>query len=163
DRWGLNWAESAAGTHGVCFGPVAGYVAPPCEPVDLAEGEVAEVQGAYSQQGYLRVMTSPPLPSTVFVDGIERNDWGLWAEVDPGPHEVCFGAVAGFEPPACRIVEVDAGTTATTTGTFVADAGAQGPTDPFGYLRATTDPAVAVTDDRVRLPAHSAAVLSVSG
>ena len=26
---------------------------------------------------------------------------------------------------------------------------------------ATTDPAVAVTDDRVRLPAHTAAVLSV--
>ena len=37
----------------------------------------------YEQNGYLRAITSPALPSTISVDGVARNDWGLWTEVQP--------------------------------------------------------------------------------
>jgi hypothetical protein len=80
--------------------------------------------------------------STITVDDVPRNDWGLWAEVSPGSHEVCFGAVAGYDVPSCRTVSVSAGETVTTTGTFEANPSAPGPTEPFGHLRVTTDPPV---------------------
>jgi hypothetical protein len=44
--------------------------------------------------------------------------------------------------PTCRDVDVEAGATATTTGTFTPNAAAPGPAGSFGYLRATTAPAV---------------------
>ncbi len=141
DSWGLNWVELPAGSHEVCFGPVPGYVAPPCQTVALATG-ITTVTGTYTANGYLRVITSPAVASTISVDGVPRNDWGLWAEVPPGTYRVCFGNVAGLSVPACRDVVVAAGATATTTGTFTAQAGAPGPTASLGYLRATTSPAV---------------------
>jgi uncharacterized membrane protein len=141
DSWGLNWVEFPAGPHEVCFGPVPGYTAPPCQTVTLASGTTA-VTGTYTANGYLRVITSPAVASTITVDGVARNDWGLWAEVPPGTYRVCFGNVAGLLVPACRDVVVAAGATATTTGTFAAQAGAPGPVGSFGYLRATTSPAV---------------------
>ena len=144
DSWGLNWVELPAGSHQVCFGPVPGYTAPACQAASLAAGTTT-VTGSYAAKGYLRVITSPAVASTISVDGVARNDWGLWAEVPPGSYQVCFGAVAGYATPSCRTVVVAAGSTATTTGTFATQAGAPGPTGSHGYLRATTSPAVGAT------------------
>jgi hypothetical protein len=108
----------------------------------LEAGNTANIQGDYTASGYLRVVTSPATPSTILVDGIPRNDWGLWAEVAPGSYEVCFGEVAGFDAPSCREVTVEAGTTGTTTGVFTPDGASTGPPPGFGYLRVTTSPAV---------------------
>ena len=143
DRWGLNWAMLPPGPHQVCFGEVPGRIAPACQTITLVPGATTTVTGTYTQNGYLRVITSPAVASTISVDGVARNDWGLWAEVAPGTHTVCFGPAAGFAPPACREVAVAAGATATTTGSFVVDAAAPGPAGSFGYLRATTSPALA--------------------
>ncbi len=142
DSWGLNWVGLPAGPHEVCFGEVAGYVAPPCQTVDLVGGQTTTIGGTYSPQGYLRVVTSPAVPSTVTVDGVARNDYGLWSEVAPGSHDVCFGAVSGFDTPSCQQVVVAPGATSTVTGTFSANAAAPGPAGTFGFLRATTSPAV---------------------
>lgn len=143
DSWGINWATFPAGSHEVCFGEVLGWAKPACQTVNMTAGNTSTVTGTYTQRGYLRVLTSPAVASTVTVDGVPRNDWGLWAEVAPGTYNVCFGNVAGFNVPACRDVVVSAGSTATTTGTFTANAAAPGPAGTFGFLRATTSPAQA--------------------
>lgn len=142
DAWGLTWPAFSVGSHQVCFGDIPGFTKPACQSTSVSLGAAAAVQGNYSQNGYLRVITSPALPSTITVGGVPRNDWGLWAEVAPGTYNVCFGKVAGYAVPACRDVVVTAGATASTTGTFTTSAGATGPAGTFGYLRAVTNPAV---------------------
>jgi hypothetical protein len=142
DSWGLNWATLPVGPHQVCFGEVAGYTTPACQDVNLSLGVTTTVQGSYAPKGYLRVLTDPAVASTITVDGVVRNDWGLWTEIDPGTYNVCFGAVEGLNAPACRNVNVTAGNTATTTGTFTPNAAAPGPAPGYGYLRATTSPPV---------------------
>jgi hypothetical protein len=83
--------------------------------------------------GYLRVTTSPALPSTILVNGTRRNDWGLdWVKVAPGKYVVAFTGVAGYTTPAPQTVSVTEGATATVTGAFT----------QLGYLRVTTNPAV---------------------
>jgi hypothetical protein len=142
DSWGLNWATLPVGPHQVCFGAIAGFTTPACQDVNLSLGVTTNVQGTYTPKGYLRVLTEPAVASTITVDGVARNDWGLWTEIDPGTHNVCFGAVEDFNVPACRDVVVTAGNTAATTGTFTANPAAPGPAPGYGYLRATTSPAV---------------------
>ena len=142
DSWGLNWVPFDVGSHQVCFGAVPGFAAPSCQTVSLTTGTTTTVVGTYTARGYLRAITSPAVASTISVDGLPRNDWGLWAEVAPGTYNVCFGNVAGYAVPACRNVTVTAGATASTTGTFTASAGAPGPSSSLGLLRVTTSPAV---------------------
>ena len=67
-----------------------------CRPVDTAKASVG----------------------TVFVDGIPRNDWGMWTDLDPGDYQVCFGDVTGYTTPVCQTATITAGTTNTITGTY---------------------------------------------
>src|SRR4030042_177443 len=65
-----------------------------CEPA----GEPAISSGAFSVNpeamgpvgfGCLRVETSPALPTTIYVDGIARDCWGLaWLKLPAGLHEI---------------------------------------------------------------------------
>ncbi|MBX3284754.1 MAG: hypothetical protein KF703_05375, partial [Actinobacteria bacterium] len=80
DTWALTWAKFDVGIHLVCFGAVSGYESPSCSQVVVQEGASTTVVGTFTPKGYLRVLTDPPVPSTVSVDGIERNDWGIWSE-----------------------------------------------------------------------------------
>jgi hypothetical protein len=92
--------------------------------------------GATSTTGYLRVTSSPALPTQVSVDGTIADSWGLnWVEVAPGSHTICFSHVSGYTDPACATVSVTAGATTTVTGTFT----------QRGTLRVLTSPAVAGT------------------
>ena len=146
NSWGLTWAELGPGFRQVCFGGVAGWEAPPC--VNLAVGGVTEVQGTYTQRGSLRVVTEPAVPSTISVDGVPRNDWGMWLDIEPGQHEVCFGDVRGFAPPECELVSVNPGELSTVVGTFTPDG--SDATVEDGLLRVTTNPPVAariIVDD----------------
>lgn len=142
DQWGLTWPAFPSGSRQICFGAVPGYITPVCQTSPLAKGSTLPVSGTYTPKGYLRVLTSPAVPSNIVVGGVPRNAWGLWAEVVPGTYNVCFTEIDGWAPPPCRSVTVASGATATTTGTFTADATATGPTVPFGYLRVVTNPAV---------------------
>jgi sugar lactone lactonase YvrE len=142
DSWGLTWLELPTGTHEVCFAAVAGFAPPPCEDVVVPPGGTGTIAGTYQPRGYLQVATSPALPSTITVDGVPRNDWGLWTEVDPGTYEVCWGTVAGHQAPPCESVVVPAGVTKSVTGVFTDKPEEPGPTG-HGLLRVTTDPPVA--------------------
>ena len=143
DEFGLNWINATPGQyHDVCFGPVAGFVTPDCQHVFVYSGQTTTVTGTFVQQGYLSVVTDPPVPSTISVDNKAIDEYGAWIPTGAGSHTVCFGAVAGFDVPACQTVTVTGGATTTATGTFTANPSAPGPAAGFGYLRVTTNPPV---------------------
>ena len=139
DSWGLTWVKQPPGPHTVCFSSVEGYTTPSCQTVNVLAGQTTTVTGTFAARGYLRVVTSPAVNSLITVDGIPRNNWAMWTDIAVGSHQVCFGAVAGYTPPACQSVNLAAGTNPTVTGTFTPSA-ATGPTG-LGFLRVTSSPA----------------------
>ncbi len=144
DEWGLTWMKIAPGTHTVSFGGLNGLATPADQTVTVTSGATATAQGNYGVNGYLRVLTSPAVVSTISVNGVPRDDWGMWTAFAPGTYTVHFGLVAGYNPPPDQTAIVTAGATTTITGTFTSNPTAPGP-DPttFGYLRVTTNPATA--------------------
>ena len=141
NAWGLTWVELDAGETTICFGDVLGWTAPPCEVVTMAPSQTTFVEAVFVQRGFLRVETSPPVPATISVDGVTRNDWGLWADVEPGAYEVCFGPVLDYTPPPCQTVDVGAGATTDAVGEYTPEPGAPAAAE-HGMLRVTTDPPV---------------------
>jgi hypothetical protein len=141
DSWGLNWARVPVGTHTVSFTHVEGYSEPAPQTVTITAGQTTTIAGTYTRRGELHVVTSPPVPSRITIDSDPGDDWGMWTDLPTGPHQVCFGAVAGYDPPPCQATTLTAGTTTTVTGTFTPDATATGPPGT-GSLRVTTSPAV---------------------
>jgi hypothetical protein len=67
------------------------------------------------------VLTSPASPATIFVDGVPRNEYGMWTWLPTGSHEVCYGFVGGLFSPICETVTLAAGVQTTVTGTYIAD------------------------------------------
>jgi ABC-type transport system substrate-binding protein/PKD repeat protein len=143
DEWGLAWMKIAPGPHTVSFGGVPGFATPVDQAVTVTAGATTTAVGNYASLGFLRVMTSPALASTISVNGVPRNDWGMWTALAPGTYTVHYGAVQGYNPPADQSATVTVGATTTITGTFSPNPSAPGP-DPatFGLLRVTTNPAV---------------------
>jgi hypothetical protein len=141
DTWGLNWLKIAPGSHTVCFSSVQGFTAPACQTVTVSSGATTTVSGAFVQRGWLHVITSPAVPSTISIDGVPSDDWGVFTDIPTGSHQVCFGLVANFTPPACQTAVVIAGATTNITGTFTSSPGAKGQTN-VGFLRVVTSPAL---------------------
>src|SRR5690606_15653507 len=108
--------------------------------VTVVADATTTVVGTFVPRGYLRVTTSPAVASQIKVDGIARNNWGLWTDLPVGSHEVCFGAVAGYTAPGCQTVTLTAGTTTTITGSFTSSSGIAQP--GVGFLRVTSSPAL---------------------
>jgi hypothetical protein len=103
----------------VCFSEVPGYATPACQTINVSTGATTTLTGLFAQDGYLQVVTSPAVSGTVYVDGIPRDDWGVWTEMPPATYDVCFGQVTGLaNTPACQSVSVTPGQTATVTGTY---------------------------------------------
>ena len=143
DRWGIDWMKLTPGTYEVCFTHVDGWQTPPCSSVDVTAGLTTTVDGTFNQNGFVRVMTSPPVPATISVDGIASDDWEVWVDMTPGPHTICFGNVPDFTTPACEAITVVAGgALQIITGNYLDSPGAPGPSG-HGLLRVTTTPGVA--------------------
>ena len=87
----------------------------------MTAGNTSVVTGTFTQRGSLRVITSPAVAGTVWVDAVRRNDWGMWTDLSTGAHQVCFGAVGGFTAPACQNVTVNGGALTTVTGEYDID------------------------------------------
>jgi hypothetical protein len=141
DSWGLAWLSVPTGTHTISFGHVEGYTEPVPQTVTVAAGATTTVTGTFVPRGTLRVVTAPPVPSEITVDGKAADDWGVWTDEPTGTHQVCFGAVSGYLAPNCQTATLTAGATTTVTGTFTASVGAAGQTGK-GLLRVTTTPPV---------------------
>ena len=119
DSWGLNWLELAPGSYTVSFSHVEGWTEPPPQAVTVTAGNTTTVAATFIQRGDLHVFTSPPVAGTVWVDGIPRNDWGMFTDIPTGSHTVCFGAAAGYaNTPACQPATVNAGVETDVTGIY---------------------------------------------
>jgi WD40-like Beta Propeller Repeat len=141
DTWGLNWVKLPPGTYTVSFTHVEGYTEPDPQTVNVTAGNTTTADGTFTQRGTLRVTTNPAVAGTISVDGIPRDDWGVWTDLPTGSHQVCFGAVEGFDPPPCQNIILTAGQQTTLSGDYTANPSAPGPTN-VGMLRVTTSPAV---------------------
>lgn len=141
DTWALDWLKLPPGTYNVSFSDAVGFISPSVQVVTVTEGATTELAGAFIQKGFLRVMTFPAVAGTIMVNGIPRNDWGMWTDLLPGSYEVCFGAVEGFDTPPCQTTSLIAGFMAEVTGTYHPNALAPAPTG-FGMLRVVTSPPV---------------------
>ena len=143
DEWGLAWMKIAPGTHTVSFSDIYGFGTPSPQTVTTTAGATTTVQGNYVLYGSLRVITSPALPATIYVNGDPADDWGVWRAAAPGSYTIHFGLMADYAPPSDQIVTVNAGSLTTVTGTYTSSPGASGPSPTtYGLLRVTTTPAV---------------------
>ena len=139
DEWSLSWVKLPPGPHTVSFTDVTNLESPADATVIAESGSVATVEGRYRSMGWLRVTTDPAVPGTISIDGVPRDDWGVWMAMSPGTYVVSFGPVKDYRPPEARTVTVVAETLTAVVGTYVWDGASPGP-DPAGYglLRVTT-------------------------
>jgi hypothetical protein len=103
-----------------------------------AGGGTTFYQGDFLQHGSLRVTTNPALAATIFVNGIPRNDWGMWQSMEPGTYKVSFGPYPGFITPAAQIVQVTAGGFTPVEGLYT-----PAPAAPVGSLLPSLESVVA--------------------
>ena len=128
DAFGLDWVETPPGMYEICFSDVPGFTTPSCSTTGISSHLTSAVDGAFTQRGTLDIRSSPPLPTTITVEGVPVNDWGAIVSIEPGTYQVCFGDVADYDTPVCESAVVTAGAVTPVTGTFVANPGAAGPT-----------------------------------
>ena len=119
DEWALTWVKIPPGTYTVSFGDVVNLGTPADVTFTLAAGQTREVAGIFQVHGWLRVDTSPPVPGTIFVNGLPYDDWQVWQSMPPGTYKVSFGPVPGFVTPAAIMVDVAGGSLAFVTGAYV--------------------------------------------
>ncbi len=93
-------------------------------------------------RGVLLVSTSPALRATISVDGVPRSAFGLGIDLPVGIHEVCFGPMGGYSPPACERVTITVGGTTSVVGTYKPAPGAPPAPVSGGLLSVRTPPAV---------------------
>jgi len=99
NSWGLDWVKLAPGYHTVAFSEVPGYVTPEPVSVYVPQGGVGSTIGVYVERGELRIQTDPAVPTTIYLNGIARNAWGLWVDLDPGTYVATFSPVEGYITP----------------------------------------------------------------
>ena len=86
-----------------------GYATPADQVVNVTAGNTTVVTGTFPAGAPARA-DEPGRAGTITIDGIRRNDWGVWTYFPPGAHQVCFLAVLAFLPPTCQNINLAAGT-----------------------------------------------------
>jgi alpha-tubulin suppressor-like RCC1 family protein len=110
DSWGLNWLQLLQGSYTVSFSHIEGYTEPSPQAVTVTAGLTTTLAGTFTQRGHLRANTAPGVAAAILVDGVPRDDWGMWTDIPTGSHTVCFGAVLGYTNPlSCQTAMVTAG------------------------------------------------------
>jgi FG-GAP repeat len=141
DSWGLNWLHLPPGTYTLSFTHVEGFTEPAPQQVTITSGQTTTVNANFTARGSLRVITNPAVWATISVDGVPRDDFGMWTDLPAGNYQVCFGPVVGFDAPPCQNAVVTASQQTTITGNYASNPNAIGETNK-GFLRVETSPAV---------------------
>jgi hypothetical protein len=103
--------------------------------------------------GLLRVRTNPAVPTTISLNGIQREDWALnWIQMAPGSYTLSFSDVYNYATPTSVTVNYTPGTTgniqALTSPIVITDGVVTEVVANFtqlGSLRVETTPATAAT------------------
>lgn len=158
--WGF-WTYLASGQYTVTFESIDGYITPSPVITTVAAGVTTNIVGTYtvganvvvpSPHGFLRVQTSPAVPSTIFINGITRDTWGLnWVKLVPGAYTLDLTDVPGLKTPTTILVSqngLPAVSQAITTPIMIVDSQITEVIvnfSPQGNLRVGTSPAVNAT------------------
>jgi hypothetical protein len=149
DEWGM-YVKLAPGDYTVSFKGVYGFTPPAPKTVTVAAGGgTTFYQGDFLQHGSLRITTNPAMAATVFVDGVPRNDWGMWQSMEPGTYTVSFEPVLGMNSPAPQEAVVTAGALTQIEGTYTPVSSS--PDAPFGPIADDTpasEPLAAIARSR---------------
>ncbi len=108
------------GSHTVSFGNVSGYNTPSPKTVNIIESQTTTVTGTYPlvvQYGTLSVSTTP-VAGDILIDGSLKGNGSWTGQLTVGSHTVSFGNVEGYQKPADKNVNIEAGQTTTVTGTY---------------------------------------------
>ena len=121
DTFGLAWLKLEPGTHTVSFSDVPDYATPEPIVVTVEEGMISSVSGAFTLEGGLRIVTTPPNSAVIYVDGVACDTWGVWLVLPEGRYTVSFGEIPGAahdDTPMPRSVLVVAGQITLVIGTY---------------------------------------------
>jgi len=135
NSWGLDWVRVPAKEYVLSFSDVAYYqtpkevvvtiwpdnitfVVPLTKPIPVYPGKTTEVKAYFQRLGSLRVETYPPVPVTIYVNGTEMNEWGLWVDIEPGTYVISFEPYAGYRTPPPVTVRVEPGKLTHVIGNF---------------------------------------------
>ena len=99
NSWGLDWVKVTPGSHTVSFGEIPGYVTPEPVIVMVLQGGISSVVGTYGHCGVLRIQTDLPVQTTIYINGVARNAWGVWLDLVPGSYVATFSPVEGYITP----------------------------------------------------------------
>jgi hypothetical protein len=161
EDWGLNYVKMPVGGYMFSFSDVYNYQTPTNvtvnyrpgptgnvqslgDPIEIYENIVNEVIVNFVELGNLRVETSPPMPATIYCNGVPMDDWGFWTNILPGQYTITFESIDGYLTPDPQEVTVVAGQTTHVIGTYEAGQNTVTPV-AHGLLRVQTDPAVPTT------------------
>jgi hypothetical protein len=143
---GATVSNLSVGTHTVAFKSINGWTTPASQTVTISANTTATTSGTYvaaPTAGSLQVTINP---AGAVSDGAQwqvdggafQNSGAIVSNLSPGDHTISFKPVSGWTTPGNQIMPVSAGTTNSTSGTYVT-----APTT--GSLRVTITPAAAVT------------------
>jgi hypothetical protein len=135
DDWALNWLKLAPGAYTLSLTDVIGLKTPTTisvsqngaaavtqpisTPLTIVAGQTTVVTANFTIEGNLRIETSPPINTPVFVNGSPMDNWSAWTEFVPGTYTVSFGTAVGFAlTPPPLTVTVTAGATTHVVGNY---------------------------------------------
>jgi hypothetical protein len=98
------------GNYIVSFGNASGLITPSPQPVSIRAGQIVTVQGNYSAGGsffeqgqnigWLKVQSNPPLRTTISLNGLHVDDWGVdRLPVVRGKYSLQFTDVSYYKSP----------------------------------------------------------------
>jgi hypothetical protein len=115
--------ELPAGIHTVQFSNIAGWNPPANQIVTITNGFVTTATGTYTPQGgTLQVTITPPEAVSAGVEW--QVDGGVWetsgatVALPPGPHNIQFTNLAGWNTPSNQIVTMTNGIATAAMGTY---------------------------------------------
>jgi hypothetical protein len=120
DDWAF-WTNILPGDYTISFEPINGFLTPQTQVVHVNAGATTHITGNYVAgtntvapvaHGLLRVQTDPAVPTTILLNGIQRDDWGLnWVKMPPGDYLLSFSDVYYRNVPTTVTVNYYPGTT----------------------------------------------------
>ncbi len=145
--WSIERVKLTPGGHVISFGDARWCETPSPQTIQVVAGRFYQIQGNYTMLGTLKVHTPPGTPTTtIYVDGIARNDRELDLDLVPGTHYLTLGPVEGWDLPQYMPITIVAGQEVSRSVILFSHPGSPGP-DPatFGVLRVVTNPALPST------------------